>query len=435
MSTVAMRRRRTDRLAVLALPAVRRLWLAGVGAGVMRWLEVLAFGLYVLERTGSPLAVAVASFARFLPLLLIGAPAAALAERCEPRRLLMAAYVALALVQLGAALAAATGWLDLWALLLLAMAAGIFWCVEIPVRRTAMAEAGGEGRAAVTMGLEMVTTHATRLVGPVLGGAVLAAGGLTGVFLAGAVLHLSGAWLVRGLPPAAAAAAGTGRAVAARTALLPALAEGVRVVRADPRLVAVIALTFVLNLFGLPYLGLFPLLAREGLGLGPVGAGLVAAGEGTGALMTSVAILALARPRWFGPIFGLGCAGFFAAVTMLPLAPGGPAAFGVLVLAGVGMSGFSAMQATLPIHLAPPGVRVRVAGVIMAAIGSAPFGFLLAGALGGRLGGGPAILVMGGAGLVATLAVLARWPAVALPAPRDQEPGRGGPPHPSGGTG
>src|SRR5919205_270571 len=178
-----------DALAVLRLPAVRHLWLAGVGAGVMRWLEVLAFGLYALEVTGSPLAVALTSFARFLPLLLLGAPAGALAERAEPGRLLVAFYLVLAAAEALAGGAALLGELRLWQVLLLAFAAGVFWCVEIPVRRTFMAEAGGTERAALTMGLEMLTTHLTRLLGPALGGALIAGTGFGGVFALGVLLY------------------------------------------------------------------------------------------------------------------------------------------------------------------------------------------------------------------------------------------------------
>jgi hypothetical protein len=74
------------------------------------------------------------------------------------------------------------------------------------------------------------------------------------------------------------------------------------------------------------------------------------------------------------------------------------------------------MQATLPLAILPPGMRVRVTGVVMVAIGSAPLGFLLAGTLGDRLGGGPGITTLGAVGLLATAAVLWRWPVMARPA-------------------
>jgi MFS family permease len=400
---------------VLAVPAVRRLWLAGVGAGVMRWLEILAFGLYALQATGSALDVALTSFARFLPLLLLGAPAAVLAERADPRRLLAAAYLAMAGVNALAAAAAAAGLLGFGHVLLLALVAGTFWCVEIPVRRTFMAEAGGQARVAVTMGLEMVTTHLTRLAGPPLGGALIAGAGMPGVLALVALLYLTGAALVARVP--AAARRPPAAPAQHRRRLLAGLAEGVALVRAEPRLLAIVALTVVFNLFGLPYLGLVPVLAAGELGLGPFGTGVLAAGEGVGAVAATLAILALARPPWFGPILGLGCALFFAAEAALALAPTAPAGFAVLLVAGLGMAGFSAMQATIPLALAPPAMRVRVTGVVMVAIGSAPFGFLLAGALGDGLGVKPAMAALGIAGLAATLAALWRWPAMARPEP------------------
>jgi hypothetical protein len=292
--------------------------------------------------------------------------------------------------------------------LLLAFAAGVFWCVEVPVRRTRLAEAGGSERVALTMGLEMLTTHLTRLLGPALGGALVAGTGLTGVFALGVVLYLSGALLIARVPRSPGVTVG-------RESLAAGLADGIRAVRADPRLLALVVLTLVFNLFGLPYVGLLPVFAARRLNLGPLGTGLFATGDGIGALVGTVALLTRTSPAWFGPVFGWGTALFFAAVAVLGLAPAVAVAYPVLLVAGLGMAGFSIMQATLPLAVLPPGMRVRVTGVVMVAIGSAPLGFLLAGTLGDRLGGGPGITVLGLVGLSATAAVLWRWPVMARP--------------------
>lgn len=402
---------------MLRSPDVRALWLAGVGAGVTRWLGILAVGLFAFAETGSPLWVALAGFARFLPLLLLGAPLGVLAERVDRRRLLVAAYATLAVAEALAAVAALAG--DgpaLWWVLPLAFAAGVFWCVEIPVRRTLLAEAGGAERVATTMGLEMVTTHLTRTLGPALGGALFAGTGMAGVFALGALLYLAGAVLVARTTPGPAPAPSP--ASASRPGLLADLLEGAAFIRADPRLLAIVVLTFVFNLWGLPYLALVPALAEGRLGLGPVGTGLLAAAEGAGAVAGSALVLAFARPAWFGPVFGLGCALFFAAEIAFALAPGPATAFAALLLAGLGMAGFSSMQTTLPVAVVPPALRVRVMGAILVSIGSAPLGFLLAGALGDRLGAGPAVGLMGALGLAATLLGIWRWPVVARPARR-----------------
>jgi hypothetical protein len=349
------------------------------------------------------------SFARFLPLLLLGAPLGVLGERADPRRLLIASFLAMAVLELLLAGVALLGMLDVWHLLGLALAGGVFWCIDIPVRRTYLAETGGTERVAVTMGLEMITTHSTRMLGPIVGGGLLASTGLSGALLLGALLYATGAALIARMDPP------TRSQPRDHVRITTALREGLVLIRSDGRLMAIVVLTIVFNLFGLPYLGLIPVLSVERLDLGPFGTGVLAAAEGLGAILASLSILAFARPRWFGPIFGLGCLAFFIMETALGLTGSAAAAFLALVLAGIGMAGFSAMQATLPVALVPAGMRVRVAGVILVAIGSAPFGFLLAGALGERIGPACGITLLGALGLVTTALCLWRWPQMVQP--------------------
>ena len=49
-----------------------RVWLIGWFTGVVRWLELLAYGVYAYEITGSPVLVALVALIRFLPLALLG---------------------------------------------------------------------------------------------------------------------------------------------------------------------------------------------------------------------------------------------------------------------------------------------------------------------------------------------------------------------------
>ena len=70
---------------LLSDPAFVRLWLSGSLAGVLRWLELLAISIFVLERTGSPFLVALLTFLRMAPLFLCGIPAGAIADRYDRR--------------------------------------------------------------------------------------------------------------------------------------------------------------------------------------------------------------------------------------------------------------------------------------------------------------------------------------------------------------
>jgi hypothetical protein len=81
------------------------------------------------------------------------------------------------------------------------------------------------------------------------------------------------------------------------------------------------------------------------------------------------------------------------------------------------------MQMTLVLAATPRAMRVRVMGVVMVAIGSAPLGFLLGGALAEWLGPRLALALTSGAGLVAMLACMAIWPELRRLAPVETREG------------
>ena len=82
--------------ALLTDAAFLRVWLTGGFAGVLRWLELLAISVYVLETTGSPFLVALMTFLRMAPMFLFGIPAGALADRYDRKHLLIIGLLALA---------------------------------------------------------------------------------------------------------------------------------------------------------------------------------------------------------------------------------------------------------------------------------------------------------------------------------------------------
>ena len=70
-------------LSLLGQPNFLKAWMVGAVVGTMRWLDMLAIGVYVHEVTGSALTVAMTLFVRMLPMFLFGAIAGAYAERVD----------------------------------------------------------------------------------------------------------------------------------------------------------------------------------------------------------------------------------------------------------------------------------------------------------------------------------------------------------------
>lgn len=388
--------------AVLATPAVVRLWLAGVGAGVMRWLEILAYSLWVFAETGSPFIVTLTAFARMLPLLLLGALAGAVADRFDRRRLLLGMYLAMTGSAAALAATSALGGLTVPLVTAYSLLTGVFWTLEMPVRRTMLAEAAGMQRLNASMGLEMTTNQLMRLVGPAAGGLLMATAGITGAFVLGAGLYGSGALLLLRTAPSPRQPGGR--------AVLAELAEGLAFVRRDRLVAGIVVSTALFNLWYLPYLSLGPLVADQSMGLGPTAIGLLMGAEGIGAVAGSLWVATLARPEWFRLCYSAGAAAIALGVLVLALTADPVISFIALVLGGFGIAGFSTMQMTLVLAATPRAMRVRVMGVVIVAIGTAPLGFLLGGGLAEWLGPRLALAATSGGGFLAMLACMAVWP-------------------------
>ncbi|MFO1039072.1 MAG: MFS transporter [Geminicoccaceae bacterium] len=394
--------------AVLVLPAARRLWLAGIGAGVVRWLGLLAFGLWALAATGSPLIVSLMGFMRFLPLLLLGATAASVADRVGRKRLLLSVHGGLAVVDTGVAVLAFANLLNPVIVGAAALASGVFWVFEATARRSALADAAGLHNASASMGLDMMTSHATRIFGPALGGALLSGVGIGGVFVLNALLYLAGFVLILRTPI-------TDPPPPPRAHLLREVREGGRYLFADVALVGLLLTTLVVNLLGLPYMALAPVIGRQSLGLSDAGTGLLMTGEGIGSVLGTLIAMRFVRLPWIVPTLTWSAGLFLLALIAFTAAPVTLLAYPALLFVGLGMGGFSAMQATMPMTLVPSSRRMIVMGGVMVAVGTAPLGFILAGYLADRTGAPLAIAVFAGMGLVLLAAMGLRWPQLFRP--------------------
>lgn len=396
-------------LALLALPTFRDLWLAGALIGIMRWLELLVLGVHVFATTGSPLLTALMTVLRMLPLALAGAVVGTLAERIDQRRLLLQATLSSAAASLALALLALTGRAPLPALGTIAVLGGLLWACEFPVRRVLLAGIAGRERLGAAMGLESATVHATRMLGPAIGGMLYAVGGLGAVYLLGAALHLWAALCLRRLP--AAPPAPTGR----RGRLLSDLAEALRHLRRAPLIAAALAVTVLVNLFGFPYTSMVPVIGETVLGQGPAAVGLLMAADGAGALCGALSLAWVVRPRHFPRVLLFGTALFLLAVLGFSAIPAYGLALAVLFGAGLGLAGFSTMQPSLILAAAPFEMRARMMGLLTVSIGTGPLGFLLMGALADLLGAPRAVALSATIGLAALAAALLAWPALCRP--------------------
>lgn len=405
-------------LQLLSTPAFLKVWVAGGLVGIMRWLDVLAVGVYVFAETHSPLNVALTLFLRTVPMLLFGVVSGGLAERFDRRKLLIGMLSVLTCSYAGVWWLAYSGQLRIWHLGISVFLSGLYWAMELPTRRTIVADIAGIQRISAAMGLESSTMQCTRMIGPFVGGYLYELYGIAGTLFLGAFLHaISTTLIATTTHHTAPKPAGEHPSVWAN------IAEGLRYVRTTRAVLATLIITVMVNLFGFSYTSMVPVIARDVLNLSPFPTGWLMSAEGLGAMLGSLWVAFFARPPRFNQIYFTGACIFLTAILTFSLSTVFAVSLPTLWVGGFGIAGFGAMQSSLIISNSAPEMRNRVMGVLSMSIGMGPIGVLTVGLLADSLGPTIGIMISSATGLVVLALCAFLWPELIRKRPVAPQPG------------
>jgi len=379
-----------------------RVWAIGLLGNTMRWLELLAIGIFVFEITGSALLVAVMTIARQLPLALFGTFIGPIAERTNRKHLLVAGFAIMTVSSGSMGLLAHLGVIEIWHILIGVFVNGSCWALDFPVRRTLLGEFAGAERLGTGVSLDSATNNITRMFGPFAGGVIYGLVGLEGAFSVSFLAHF--ACVVIGLSLVLAHS----KAKAVVVSYFEMLKQGLAIVRGSRELIGIYLVTIILNVFGFPYASMVPVLGRARYQVEPALIGLLSAAEGAGAFVGALVIAFVARPAWFKRLYLYGAILFVFLVFCLSFAAHYWMAVSILLVGGLGMAGFGAMQTTLVLSLAPPEARSRLMSLLSVCIGCAPIGLLNLGLLADWVGAPMALTIVSSVGLV-LLAATVIW--------------------------
>lgn len=389
----------TSTLPIYRDSGFRRLWTVGLLGMLIRWLEILVFGVFTYQQTQSAIWVASMTMLRMLPMGLFGVLFGAVAARISRRAGLLVSQGALLATTLTLLLVSVLDALEVWHLAAASFISGIAWAADMPMRRGLIGDIAGAQRMGKAMALDAIANNACRLVGPSLGGLLLANGGMSSVLLLAALLYVPVLVAVMGLADRPASLHGS------KPSLWSMLTGGFQAARDTPQLRAILCITMIFNLFCWPVLSMVPVIGQERLKLSTQGIGLLASMDGVGALLGAIVLMSLARQARYGHVYVGGVLLFLLTLPVFALSVH-PIVTGVaLLVIGVGQAGFAAMQATLVYVSAPVHKRLEALGLLTMCIGIAPVGFLAVGWLAGSFGAPTAAVVcslLGLAGLVVT---------------------------------
>lgn len=385
-----------------------RLWFIGQALSLMgTWMQSVAQGWVVYQITGSRFALGAISFAGTIPTLFLMLPAGAVADRVSRRTLLIWTQTGMMLCAFILTALTATGVLQVWHVAVLAFALGVANSFDAPARQSLAVEMVEDRRDLMNaIALNSTMFNLGRVVGPAVGGVVLAALGPAWCFGLNGISFLAviGALLGMRLPPCSVSAP--------REPLTRQIATGLRYVLASAPVRTIVLLMAVSTLFGFSYSTLMPAYAVDVLQVGETGLGFLTTSVGIGALVSSLTVASLGHIRHKGRLLMAGSCLFPLALLGFAFSRSFPLSLALLAVAGFGFVLQNTTSNTIVQMLVPDHLRGRVMAVYtLTFFGTMPFGSLLVGSIAQVLGPTAGVAI----GAAVTLAC-ALWILVAQPA-------------------
>jgi MFS family permease len=376
------------------------------------WMTRIATSWLVYRLTGSALLLGLVGFAGQIPSFLLAPFAGVLVDRWDRHRLLVVTQI-LAMLQ-SAAMAGLTlaGVITIWHVLLLSLFQGVINAFDMPGRQAfvvEMVEKREDLSNAIALNSSMV--NAARLLGPSVGGVIIAAVGEGWCFALDASSYLAviASLLLMRIAPRE-------RRAAKEKRVLHELREGWSYVAGSPPIRSILLLLALVSLVGMPYTVLMPVFASTVLRGGPHTLGFLMAATGVGALLGALFLASRRTVVGLGRVIPMMSALFGAGLIAFSLSRWLPLSLVILPFTGVGFMVQMAASNTLLQTLVEDDKRGRVMSFYtMAIMGVTPFGSLLAGGLAHRIGA-PHTLLFGGIGCIAA----ALWFASLLPGLRER---------------
>jgi predicted MFS family arabinose efflux permease len=380
-----------------------RVFFAGQAVALVgSWMQQVAQAWLVLSLTNSPLRLGLVGSLNFLPVLLFAIVGGAVADRLPKRRLLVLTQSLLGCQTLTLAVLVVTGHVRYWHVCVLALVWGIANTVDLPVRQAFVVELAGRADVTSAVALNSAAFNVARIVGPATAGLLIARAGIAPAYFinAGAFVVVIVTLLsihARGAPlPRAGTTIGTE------------IREGVSYALRTPRVVVLLAVLFVVSITVFNYSIYVPLFARQILGRGPEGFGLLMASVGVGAVGGALTLGTLRAPS-LALLFATGvlsCAGL---LVMSIVATFGVAAVTLFALGWISVMVVAGCQAALQLA-APDRLRGRIMSLHTFIYGGVfPFGAFAVGSISEHWGVAWAYRVAGVFGLASLALVLMWW--------------------------
>jgi MFS family permease len=361
-------------------------------------MEGVAQGWLVLELTNSPLMLGLTGVAFAAPTIALTLLGGVIADRADRRRIMIWSQASAALTFLLIATLVVLGLIALWHVVLLAVLSGCVRAFDRPSRMALLPQMVPQDDIANAVAIGGTIWQLNRLAGPALAGISIYLIGIGSTYFIcfGASVFAVFLWLGIRLEQTSTAPADGG--------VMQHMAEGLNFIRHNQIYSVFISIIFFNSLFGMSYLILMPVFARNVLDVGSQGFGFLQSAGGAGAL---IGVLAVA---WFSHSRGKGLQSLAGAIAfgilLMLFAASKSYPFSLILALALGIASqyyMTTISTVLQVNL-PNELRGRVMGIYGLVWELMPVGGMIAGAI-AEFAGAPVAVGFGGF-MVSAMALL-----------------------------
>ncbi|HSC43002.1 MAG TPA: MFS transporter, partial [Candidatus Binatia bacterium] len=352
----------------------RYLWSGTLMMSAGQWVQQVTLGWLLYDLTGNSMLLGALNGLRAVPFLVTGPMAGVAADRMDRRKLLLRTQWILIITALAMAALVASPYLHVAHIFIFTLITGVAWSFTEPVRQSMIPSVVPKEDLVNAIALNSGGFNLMKVIGPALGGALIALFGAAGNFFVQSIAYTGVLVMIYLMHiPKTSSEARHSSAIAN-------LKEGFAYIWSTPAILALLTLAYVPRVFAVPYQTLMPVFQKDVLKVGPDGLGMLMAAPGVGAVIAVLTLASLSNRLKRQGVFLVGSIVIlglflilFSQVRVFSLA------LVTLVIAGAFQMFFLASTATILQLLVPDELRGRVMSLYMLDRGFMPIGALFAG--------------------------------------------------------
>ena len=385
------------------------MWAAGGLDNTGRWMDVVVMGLLVLELTDSAFQVALLFVFRWVPMLAFALISGMVADRANRWAIMMVSRMVAVAITGAILVLVLTGAVEPWHVFIASFFLGWLFVLEFPSRRSLIYDLVGSDRIVSAMSLETINMTLGRFMGPFLAGLLIELTDFSGTYIVLMLVYIVAFVLIlvmKGRGPVRAPSP---------YAFWSTVSRGFKYSVNNSVIRSVLVITLIMNSMAFSVESLFPVVAKNHLGVGPGLTGILISAQAIGSLAAASVIASLAVVRYHGRIFALGLVLQLISLLFFALSPWYPVSFLMLMLAGLGAAGYSTMQSTIILISSEPEMRGTALGMLGQCIGVAAVGGLAVGVVANYFSAQAAVAMSVSLGLLLLIPALSFSPLLRRP--------------------